>query len=175
MVSRAPAAAAAALCALLLVSAIAGQEVTLDDDARTGQKKTRDEDVSRDAFELAASKGYEVEEHRVTTRDGYILKMIRIVGSPNRNSGVLPSLVFGCEARARKKGSKKLSLSPLSLSSRRVGTDPPRVFLPSSPFSSPLMANVLRCAQPSKAPARGRGKSPPCFFSTVSSIRPRRG
>mmetsp|Transcript_4829 Transcript_4829/g.16940 ORF Transcript_4829/g.16940 Transcript_4829/m.16940 type:complete len:153 (+) Transcript_4829:57-515(+) len=87
MVSRAPAAAAAALCALLLVSAIAGQEVTLDDDARTGQKKTRDEDVSRDAFELAASKGYEVEEHRVTTRDGYILKMIRIVGSPNRNSG----------------------------------------------------------------------------------------
>ncbi|WZN63320.1 lipase [Chloropicon roscoffensis] len=87
MVSRAPAAATAALCALLLVSAIAGQEVTLDDDARTGQKKTRDEDVSRDAFELAASKGYEVEEHpRVTTRDGYILKMIRIVGSPKRNS-----------------------------------------------------------------------------------------
>ena len=92
MVSRA---AAAALCALLLVSAIAGQEVTLDDDARTGQKKTRDEDVSRDAFELAASKGYEVEEHpRVTTRDGYILKMIRIVGSPKRNSG--ESVALSC-------------------------------------------------------------------------------
>ena len=117
MVSRAPAAAAAALCALLLVSAIAGQEVTLDDDARTGQKKTRDEDVSRDAFELAASKGYEVEEHRVTTRDGYILKMIRIVGSPKRNSGECVALsCFRLEsARQKKRDQETLSLSSLAL------------------------------------------------------------
>ncbi|UPQ98091.1 lipase [Chloropicon primus] len=52
------------------------------DDARTDPTMTDDRDVYRDAFELAASKGYEVEKHKVTTQDGYVLGLVRIVGSP---------------------------------------------------------------------------------------------
>lgn len=94
--------------ALALVTTASAQVNNLNgvsvryDDARTDPAMTRDKDVGRDAYELIASKGYEVEEHRVTTEDGYILGIIRIVGSPNRSgepsasalSAPLPPLLF---------------------------------------------------------------------------------
>ena len=87
-----PVAAVAGLAALALVLASASAQVqnlnsvsVRYNDARTDPTMTRDKDVGRDAYELIASKGYKVEEHRVTTEDGYILGMLRIIGSPNRS------------------------------------------------------------------------------------------
>ena len=42
----------------------------------------RDPDVDRDAMGLVTSKGYSAEWHDVETRDGYILRMLRITGAP---------------------------------------------------------------------------------------------
>eukprot|EP00212_Chloropicon_laureae_P004099 CAMPEP_0197488940 /NCGR_PEP_ID=MMETSP1311-20131121/3839_1 /TAXON_ID=464262 /ORGANISM="Genus nov. species nov., Strain RCC856" /LENGTH=511 /DNA_ID=CAMNT_0043033155 /DNA_START=199 /DNA_END=1734 /DNA_ORIENTATION=- len=83
----------ALLCwfALLLLSpprGCAGQQVSLSDlsnrydDALTDSRMTKDRDVHRDAYELIVSKGYGAEKHSVTTEDGYVLQMIRIVSSP---------------------------------------------------------------------------------------------
>ena len=96
---------AVALGVLLLVLLVAsppcdGQGLTLRDvsnrydDSRTDYRMTADKDVGRDAYELAVSKGYEAERHEVTTKDGNILQMIRIVGSPanaNENGPLCPN------------------------------------------------------------------------------------
>ena len=79
------------LCVLLLfgLSGCLGQSLSLSDiakrydDGRTDPIMTKDKDVGRDAYELIVSKGYRAERHSVKTEDGYILGMIRIVGTPN--------------------------------------------------------------------------------------------
>ena len=81
-----------------------GQSLTLRDvsnrysDSRTDLRMTADKDVGRDAYELAVSKGYQAERHEVTTKDGYILEMIRIVGSPENANEKNPL----CPDRAQK-------------------------------------------------------------------------
>ena len=57
-------------------------------------------DSNRDIFQLASSRGFQLEEHEVITKDGYILKLHRLVNPLNEDkSGSKPVLClhgFGC-------------------------------------------------------------------------------
>ena len=56
--------------------------------------KQIDPDEYRNTIELITSKGYPAEEHPVTTKDGYILRMHRIPNGKNGNHKPNKPIVF---------------------------------------------------------------------------------
>lgn len=63
-------------------------------DAVKGITMQRDPDIGRDVFALISSRGYQVEDHDVTTEDGYIVGLQRIVNPYKKGTSMKPVILF---------------------------------------------------------------------------------